>query len=125
MAIEAEKVIWKDVKVPETKVSVYEALHTRRMSWKFQDRPVPHEALERMLAAAVWAPNHRLNEPWRFFVIGKDSPKRQEVADAVFKALNEEWSSERRAAPYRDKILEAPVIERLYRTIAAADSIGI
>ena len=114
MTTEAEKVVWTDVAVPDTKVSVYEALHKRRMAWKFQDKPVPREALDRMLEAAVWAPNHRLNEPWRFFVIPKDSPKRQELADAVFKGLMEEWDSERRAAPYRDKILDPPMIIYVY-----------
>jgi nitroreductase len=114
MASHAGKVVWSDVGVPQTQVSVYEALHKRRMSWKFLDKPVPKEALERMIATAVWAPNHRNNEPWRFFVIDKDSPKRQEVADAVFKGLMGEWDNERRATPYREKLLDAPALIYVY-----------
>ncbi len=114
MANQGKKLVWTEVEVPKTSVTVYEALHRRRMAWKFKDQPVPKEAINRMLAAAVWAPNHRWNEPWRFFVIEQDSPVRKKVADAVFKGLMEEWDSERRAAPYRDKVLEAPVVIYVY-----------
>ena len=106
----AEKIVWSDVAVPATNVSVYDALHKRRMAWKFQDKPVPKDALERMLDAAVWAPNHRLNEPWRFFVLEKDSPGRMQVADAIYQGLLEEWKEERRAAPYKDKVTEPPIV---------------
>ena len=69
------------VSVPATDVSVYEALYRRRMSWQLSSTPVSRETIDRMLAAAVWAPNHRLTEPWRFFVVDHDSPVRQRVAD--------------------------------------------
>jgi nitroreductase len=106
----AEKVVWNQVKVPETNMSVYEALHKRRMAWSFQDKPVPREAVERMMNTAVWAPNHRLNEPWRFLVLEKDSPVRQEVAETIYQSLVKEWDSERRAAPYKDKVLDPPIV---------------
>ena len=51
-----------EITVPGTDVSVYQALYQRRMAWKFKDEAVPKVALERMLEAAVWAPNHRLTE---------------------------------------------------------------
>jgi hypothetical protein len=63
--------------IPSTEVSIYRALYTRRMAWKFKDEPVPREAIERMLDVAVWAPNHRLTEPWRFFVLEKGSAARR------------------------------------------------
>ena len=107
------KVVWHQAEVPETAVSVYEALYKRRMSWTFQDKPVPRDALDRMLNAAVWAPNHRLNEPWRFFVIPKESPTRERVADTVYNALVAQWN-ERRATPYREKIMDPPVVVYVY-----------
>ena len=73
-ATNAEKLLWSQVPVPQTNVSVYEALHGRRMAWKFKGTDVPREALDRMLATAIWAPNHRLTEPWRFFVMEKGTP---------------------------------------------------
>lgn len=108
------KVVWNQTAIPETNVSVYQALHQRRMAWKFLDKDVPKDAIERMLATAIWAPNHRLNEPWRFFVIPKDSPLREQLGDVVFEALKEEWQNERRAAPYRDKLLTPPYIIYAY-----------
>lgn len=33
-------------------------------------RPVPEASVQRALAAAIHAPNHWLNEPWRFYVLG-------------------------------------------------------
>ena len=62
-----------DCVVPETNTSVYEALYQRRMAWEFKNDPVPKDALERMLQTAVWAPNHRLTEPWRFFILEQGS----------------------------------------------------
>ena len=73
-----------EVAVPSTQTSVYEAIFGRRMSKEFTDADVPREALERMLDAAIWAPNHRLTEPWRFFVLEKDSPAREQIADLVW-----------------------------------------
>ena len=34
--------------------------------------------LERLLDTAIWAPNHRLTNPWRFFVLEKGSPIRNQ-----------------------------------------------
>ena len=51
-----EKLGYDDCTVPETNVSVYEALYRRRMAWEFQEREVPREVLSRMLETAVWAP---------------------------------------------------------------------
>ena len=41
----------------------------RRTHKHFTGSPVPHEQLETLLELATWAPNHRLTEPWRFFVV--------------------------------------------------------
>ncbi|MEE8518519.1 MAG: nitroreductase family protein [Dehalococcoidia bacterium] len=114
MTSQADKVVWDQVAVPQTAATVYEAMHKRRMAWKFQDKAVPREAMERMLTAAVWAPNHRNNEPWRFFITDRGTPARQKLADVVFAGLMEEWKSERRAAPYRDKLIEAPSLIYVY-----------
>jgi nitroreductase len=51
-------------------MDVLEAILTRRSVRQFTDRPVTREALERLLDAAIAAPNHRLTQPWRFYVLG-------------------------------------------------------
>ena len=47
-----------------------EALHGRRSIRQFSPREVTRDEVETMLAAAVAAPNHRLTQPWRFYVLG-------------------------------------------------------
>jgi nitroreductase len=58
-------------------VTVIEAIKTRRSVAKLRPDPVPREVIEQMLEAAVWAPNHRMTEPWRFYVLIDDQAKRR------------------------------------------------
>lgn len=57
-------------------MGVYDLIKTRRSVPKMKPDPVPREVIEQMLEAAVWAPNHRLTEPWRFYVLTGDSKQR-------------------------------------------------
>jgi len=46
----------------------------RRRSIKaYTDRPISNEAIEQLLDMAVLAPNHRMTEPWRFYVLGPEA----------------------------------------------------
>lgn len=54
-------------------MDVFDAIRNRRSIKRFTDRPVSREAIEQLLAAAALAPNHRLTEPWRFYVLGPDA----------------------------------------------------
>jgi nitroreductase len=54
-------------------MNVSDAISTRRSIKKFTSRLVTREEMETMLSAAVAAPNHRLTQPWRFFVLGPDA----------------------------------------------------
>ncbi len=45
-------------------------LHGRRSIRQFTAREVSRQDVETMLDAAVTAPNHRLTQPWRFYVLG-------------------------------------------------------
>jgi nitroreductase len=51
-------------------MNVSEAIATRRSIKKFTGRSVTREEIETLLSAAVAAPNHRLTQPWRFYVLG-------------------------------------------------------
>lgn len=51
-------------------MDVLTAIRTRRSISKFSSEPIPPEALTRLLAAGIWAPNHHLTEPWRFIILG-------------------------------------------------------
>lgn len=54
-------------------MDVLEAIRTRRTAGKFKPDVPPREVIEELLEAATWAPNHHLNEPWRFFVLAGDA----------------------------------------------------
>ena len=47
-----------------------EALHGRRSIRQFTNREPTRAEVETLISAAVAAPNHRLTQPWRFYVLG-------------------------------------------------------
>ena len=51
-------------------MTLTDLLHRRRSIKRFTNRPVSREEIETLLAAATLAPNHRLTQPWRFYVLG-------------------------------------------------------
>lgn len=53
-------------------MNVYDAIENRRTIFRFKPDPLPADVLERILTAGIWAPNHHLTEPWRFFVLGNE-----------------------------------------------------
>jgi len=103
-----------EVDIPATDVSIYEALYRRRMSWRFKDEPIQRETVERMLETAVWAPNHRLTEPWRFFVLEKGSEGRRKVADLAYHFSLQQNNNPTRAESARREVLEPPVVIYVY-----------
>ena len=108
------KVTIDQVTIPATNVSVYQALYGRRMAWQYKDEPVPREALTRMLDTAVWAPNHRLTEPWRFFVLEKGSEARKKAADLAYDFSMERNNNPTRADAGRQAVLDPPIVIFVY-----------
>ena len=66
-------------------------LRSRRTIHLFEPTPPPREALLDAIEVARWAPNHRLTEPWRFYLIGP------ETAEAIAQ-LNADIVAEKRGA---------------------------
>src|SRR5438874_6211520 len=52
---------------------VTDAIRERRSIKRFAERSVSREEIETLLAAAALAPNHRLTQPWRFYVLGPEA----------------------------------------------------
>src|SRR5215467_14445195 len=50
-------------------MDVYEAVRSRQAVRAFTDRPVPKEALCRVLSAAAWAPSGSNIQPWHVYVL--------------------------------------------------------
>ena len=49
------------------------AIESRRSIKQFTDRAVEREQIERLLESAALAPNHRMTQPWRFYVLGPEA----------------------------------------------------
>ncbi|OPH48647.1 nitroreductase [Paenibacillus ferrarius] len=61
----------------------------RRSVHQFEDKPVSVELISELLDTAVWVPNHRMTQPWRFVIIQGEG--RCKLADIVreFRAAKE------------------------------------
>ena len=110
-----------NVATPETGVTVYEAIHNRRMNNEFTDAAPSRESLQRMLDAAVWAPNHRLTNPWRFFVLEKGGEKRAEVAQLAYDNLFARSGNHENADGSRQRVLDAPALIYVYSVPADSE----
>jgi nitroreductase len=95
----------------ESNSSVMTIIQGRRTIKQFRSDPIPDETLWRILDAVRWAPNHRLTEPWRIAVIGKQS--REVLADAL---ASETASSQdplvvaKAKEEARQKVMSSPVL---------------
>ena len=51
-------------------------LSERRTVFQFRPDPISESLVSKWLASAVWAPNHHMTEPWRFYVVGGQAKER-------------------------------------------------
>ncbi len=87
-------------------METYDAILTRRSVPKARADPTPaKEQIERLLAAAVRAPNHHLSQPWRFVVLAGDAL--DTFADAWARGASREGSDD---SGITAKAHRAPVI---------------
>src|SRR5947209_6711620 len=95
-------------------MSVYDVIKARRSVGKMKQERPSREKIERVLAAATYAPNHHEVEPWRFFVLS--GKYRQEVGDLLAQRLIERLpdttseKSQAAIAKERSKLMRAPVV---------------
>ena len=97
-----------NVTAPATTTTVYEAIHARRMNNEFTEEAPSRESLQRMLDAAIWAPNHRLTNPWRFVVLERGGEKRAEVAQLAYDHMYQRNQNDEFASGSRQRVLDAP-----------------
>ncbi|WP_338543160.1 nitroreductase family protein [Paenibacillus tundrae] len=72
----------------QTGNAVIEAIKNRRTVKKFKKDAVPTDKIIELLEAAVWAPNHKLREPWRFLLFTGDG--RKKLAQAIDAEMGED-----------------------------------
>jgi nitroreductase len=91
-------------------MNVSDAIRARRSIKRFTDRAVTRDEIEAVLDAATLAPNHRLTQPWRFYVLGPEARhayglalgerKAKKVEDAeAARSLRDAVAAEHRALP--------------------------
>lgn len=84
------------------------AIRARRSIKRFTDRAIPRDEIEPLLDAAAQAPNHRMTQPWRFYVLG---PAARRAYGAVLGA--------RKAKKVEDPDAARAVAEKVEATEAA------
>jgi len=91
-------------------MDIFEVIKTRQSVGKVKPDPVPREKIEKLLSAAVQAPNHYKVRPWRFVVL--TGTARERLGDVMAASLQEQHPEYPQAAfdKERWKPLRSPVL---------------
>ncbi len=100
-------------------MDVLEAITTRRTIARFRSEPIPPETLRAALAAGIWAPNHRLTEPWRFVILGPETQRRLAARFGELKAAKAAAESAERGERLRVDS------ERMFLTVPAIIAMAV
>ncbi|MBW0001341.1 MAG: nitroreductase [Verrucomicrobia bacterium] len=92
-------------------MNIEDAIFSRRTIHRFKPEVIEPGLLEEILAAGLWAQNHRLTQPWRFTVVGPETQRALAGLYAAFKpGANPEAASE--------KIMSKPLLVAVSVTLA-------
>ena len=80
-------------------------MRSRRSIDLFEPEPVGTGALLEAIELARWAPNHRLTEPWKFYVVGRRTKQALAEAAAEFEAASK---GERAGEARLKRLLDVP-----------------
>ena len=91
-------------------MEVLQAIHHRKSVGKVKPDPLPRDVIERLLDAAVQAPNHHKVRPWRFIVISGTA--RNRLGDIMAESLRQRKpeTPDEGFTVERAKALRSPVI---------------
>lgn len=98
-------------------MDVFEAIHNRHSQGHVKSDPIPREVIEKLLDAAVQAPNHYKVRPWRFVVLtGEGRNKLGAVMAASQQARHPEFPEDAfnkcRGLPLRAPVLIAVGVDK-------------
>ncbi len=95
-------------------MSVFDSIKRRRSIGKMTEQSPTREQIERLLEAAIHAPNHHKVEPWRFFVLaGKARNELGEIMASSLATRLQETAGEKTQAMLdkeRNKPLRSPIV---------------
>ncbi|HCE77098.1 MAG TPA: nitroreductase [Dehalococcoidia bacterium] len=107
--------------------SLIDTIKNRRNTKRFQLKDVNRSDIEMLLESAIWAPNHRNTEPWRFYVVEKGSSLRVEIAKEMID-LREEKSEkkldDRQKKSIYDQMSEAPCLIFVFSLLSENEEIA-
>lgn len=91
-------------------MDILQVIRHRQSVGKVKPDPLPRDVIERLLDAAVQAPNHHRVRPWRFFVIS--GAARNRLGEIMAESLRQRKpeTPEEGLAAERAKALRSPVI---------------
>ncbi|MBP8294230.1 MAG: nitroreductase [Caldilineaceae bacterium] len=109
--------------------AVASAIRERRTIKEFTAQPVPRDLIAALLDLAVWAPNHKMTEPWRFYVF--EGAATGQLADLArnlrYKKLlatgAEESIAARKAAEFAEQWAQVPAV--IYVTLVGDPDPGV
>jgi len=98
------------IKIWRKNMDAFEAIFSRQSVGDIKDDPVPRELIEKLLLAAVQAPNHYKVRPWRFIVV--TGAGREKMGEVLANSFAEKFPNAPASAleKERAKPLRAPVI---------------
>lgn len=97
-----------------SKMDIFEAIFQRRSIGKVKPDPIEKEKIEKLLEAAIWAPNHHHTEPWKFFVLTEDGrrPLGRTLAEIAKEDMDDPATEENqeRLKKVEEKPFRAPLV---------------
>jgi nitroreductase len=100
-------------------MELYDAMSTLRAVRRLRADPIPEDVLERVLAAATWAPTGGNAQPWRIVLVREPAQKKGLAA-----LYEPRWASYVRGHAARRASMETTERARLERTLAAGDHLA-
>ncbi len=77
-----EKRVKREFDIAEDSESLEHIIVSRRTIHKFAPQRPSKEILLKSIEVARWAPNHKLTEPWRFYLIGEETAEAMALLNA-------------------------------------------
>lgn len=95
-------------------MDIIDVIKARRSVGKVKPDAVDEKTIKQLLDSAIWAPNHFLTEPWKFFVLTEDGrkPLGRTLAEIAKEKIENPNTEENQAKlkKQEEKAFRAPVI---------------
>lgn len=104
-------------------MDVLDAIRSRLSIRQFTDRPISRAEIERLLDLAVLAPNHRMTQPWHFYVLGPETRRGYGEILGSRKARNIEDAGAARAVVEKVAAGEAALPAMIMVSMTQAESL--